>query len=45
MINALTRNAIVSLVTVAEVMVANKIHNNQRRKKMEGLQANEHTIY
>ena len=44
-VNVLTNNAIVSLVTVAEVMVANKIHNNQRREKMQGLQANEHTIY
>ena len=40
-----TKTAIVSLVTVVEVMVLNEIHNNQRREKMQGLQANEHTIY
>jgi len=31
----LTKNVIVSVVIVAEVMVANKNHNNQRREKIQ----------
>ena len=44
-VNVPTNNAIVSVVIAAEAMETNKIHNNQRIEKMQGLQANEHTIY